>query len=275
MKKYIYKIGFLAIIAAGIFTSCDEDTVTYNGENFATLATPSFTTLRIPENVGVFKMAVSIAFPVSNDVTITYEVTSDVAVEGVDYTSATSVVIPAGQVTTDIVINVIDNEVLDDSKPLQLKLTSISDSSISLGIANVGSTTKTGLIVNDDCTTEFSIWFGDIVVSEGGSSTASTGGVNAAGDCNILVVTGDVFGFGAEDDKEIPILLTPSSEGATSGTVTIDDQLYCQACSSNMNVNVKGTGTYNEVTKVITVNYTITRSDSASATGTITIRPAN
>lgn len=275
MKKYIYKIGLLAVIAAGFFTSCDEDTVTYSGENFATLATPSFTTLRIPENGGVFKIAVSIAFAVSHDVTINYEVTSDAAQEGVDYTTGTSVVIPAGQVTTDIEIDVVDNDVLDDSKAIELKLTSISDNGISLGIANEGSTVKRGLIVNDDCTTEYSIWFGDINVNDGGTIVASTGGVNASGDCNILVVTGDIFGFGAEDDKETPILLTPGSEGATSGTVTIDDQLYCQACSEGLNINVKGTGTYNEVTRIITVDYNITRSDNATASGTIIITPAN
>lgn len=276
MKKYIYKFGLLTIASAVFLISCDEDVVDFNGQNFVTLNSPASTTISISEDVGTAVIPVTMAFARPNDVVVNYTLTSTVAQPGQDFTVAgPSITIPAGQLSANIEIAINDNDILDDSKNITLDLTSISDASVSLGTSDVGSYRKIGLIVNDDCTTEYSLFFGELTVTEGGSVSATTGGVNATGDCNILVITGDVFGFGAEADKEIPILFTPASEGATSGTVTIGSQLYCQACNSGLNLDIAGTGTYNEVTRVIVINYTITRSDGATASGTVRITPAN
>lgn len=259
MKRYIYKLGLLAIAAATFLVSCDEDTVTYSGENFVTLQNVASTSFRFFENAGTFTVPVTIAFPVDHDVTVGFTLTSDTAVEGVDYTiPGNTVVIPAGKVTADLVINIIDNDILDDSKVFQFKLTSISDTGIALGIANPGSTTKRALLINDDCTTEFAIWFGDLNVASNGSNAGTAiGDVNENGDCNILLVTGLLHPGVGESDGPINFVFTPSSEGATTGTVVAESQLYQSQAYTEAGVTYDifytATGTYDEVTKVLNI----------------------
>jgi len=258
MKRYIYKIGLLAVAAAAFLVSCDEDTVSYSGENFVTLQNVASTSLRFWENGGDFKIPVTIAFPVDHDVTVGFTFTSNTAVAGVDYTlPGNTVVIPAGKVTADIVIGVIDNEILDDSKVFQFNLTSISDSGIALGIANPGSKTKRALLVNNDCTTEFAIWFGDLdPVVNGASIGDATGDVNENGDCNLLLVTGDIYP-NRTSTSPIVFEFRPNSPGATSGTIRIQKQLYeaggYDDDGTALDVFYEGSGTYNEVTKVIRI----------------------
>ncbi|KGO84759.1 hypothetical protein Q765_19820 [Flavobacterium rivuli WB 3.3-2 = DSM 21788] len=279
MKRYIYKIGLLAIAAATFLVSCDEDTVSYSGENFVTLQNVASTSLRFFENAGTYSIPVTIAFPVDHDVTVGFTLTSDTAVEGVHYTlPGNSIVIPAGQVTANIVIGIIDNDILDDSKVFQFKLASISDTGIALGIANPGSTTKRALLINDDCTTEFAIWFGDLNVASNGSNVGTAiGDVNENGDCNILLVTGLLHPGVGESDGPINFVFTPNSPGATSGTVVAESQLYqaqgYEEAGVSYDIFYTATGTYNEVTKVLNVVSSARISLGAFADRTVQLTP--
>ncbi|MCO6148317.1 Calx-beta domain-containing protein [Flavobacterium sp. NRK1] len=257
MKRYILKLALFAF-CAGTLMSCDEDTVTYGGTNFVSFDKVGDIQYPFFENRGVSEIPVNLAFPKSSDVTVTFTITSDVAVEGVDYNVLTpgSFTIPAGETTGYIKIDVVDNDVMDDSKILNITLTGTSDSSVSLGLADEGSKYKNFLIVNDDCTTNFLEFVGKYSVVNGDNDVIGTAEatVNETGECNILWISGVI-----EDvlenptDTYIQFTLVPGANPATSenvGTLSAYQQLYCEKCytdenSTQQNILFTGGGQYN------------------------------
>lgn len=283
MKKYIIRTALLAVVGFGFLTSCDEDTVTYGGSNFVSYDDVSVTNINALENGGVFELPVYLAFPKSEDVVITFEVTSDVAQPGVHYevlTPSSGLVIPAGETQASIRVNIIDNDILDDSKSLQVKLLSVvEDSSVALGMADEASTNKKLLILNNDCTTNFFTWVGDLKWDRGNPNPGTgtgTGTVNSTGDCNVLLVDGG-FGYGPAQDFPIEFAFAPGANAAT-GTVVALEQLYCQECYDKdgvmVNVLFKGTGSYNSNTKKLIISGECTIPGGSFGAHTIVFEPA-
>ena len=237
MKRYILKLALLAI-SMSAFVSCDEDTVTYGGQNFVSFDKVAKKRFNAFENVGIAEIPVNMAFPKSNDVTVTFKIENSQAVAGVDYVVLTpdAVTIPAGETSANIRIQITNNEILNDSKSLEITLTSISDSSVALGISDVASTFKRFLIVNDDCTTNFLPFVrqynvldeNDVII---GSAEAD---VTENGDCNILRLSGvleNVFPRSTDEGNFIEVTLAPGPGGnKNSGTFSGVQQLYCTEC---------------------------------------------
>lgn len=288
MKRYFLKLALVAI-SVGTLVSCEEDTVTYGGQNFVTFDVVNSTSLRFFENAGVSEIPVNLAFPKSNDVTINFTVASDVAVAGVDYNVLTpgSVTIPAGQTSANIRIEVLDNTVLNDSKPLEITLVSSTDTSVAVGLTDEGSTYKRFLIVNNDCTTTSFDWYGTLNFNTGGSTGfngTAEADVNDTGDCNLLVITGD-YAAGGRVGLPINFVFIPNSTAPdASGTVTVDEQLYCEACytedEKDYNILISGTGTYNSTvatnkTIIVSITATVDGLGSFSPTTTVFTVPTN
>jgi hypothetical protein len=288
MKRYFLKLALVAI-SVGTLVSCEEDTVTYGGQNFVTFDVVNSTSLRFFENAGVSEIPVNLAFPKSNDVTINFTVASDVAVAGVDYNVLTpgSVTIPAGQTSANIRIEVLDNTVLNDSKPLEITLVSSTDTSVAVGLTDEGSTYKRFLIVNNDCTTTSFDWYGTLNFNTGGSTGfngTAEADVNDTGDCNLLVITGD-YAAGGRTGLPVNFVFIPNSAAPdASGTVTVDEQLYCEACytedEKDYNILISGTGTYNSTnatnkTIIVSITATVDGLGSFSPSTTVFTVPAN
>jgi len=240
MKRYILKLALLAL-SAGTLISCDEDTVTYGGTNFVTFDKVASTRYNFFENGGVSKIPVNLAFPKSNDITVTFTVTSTVAVAGVDYNvlSPGSIVIPAGQTTGYIEVEIINNEIMNDSKTLDITLTSVNDTSVSLGINDVASTFKKFLIINDDCTTNFIAFIGryNSIDTETQNVIGSADvDVTETGECNLLNISGVLDNrIQNETDSYITFVLSPAGSNKNSGSLKADQQLYCEECYPNGN----------------------------------------
>ena len=265
MKKYIIKSALLATLAFATLTSCDEDTVTYGGQNFVTYENVANTRVSAFENGGIYEIPVNLAFPTSQDVTVSFEVTSDVAQAGVHYELLTQspITIAAGETQTIIRINVIDNDILNDSKSLQVKLLEVtSDSSIAVGLADEGSYEKSVLLLNNDCTTNFFTWVGDLNWTRSGENAGSgtaIGDVNSFGDCNILKIQeGSDFAYGPSQEFPVEFTFTPGTSGPNSGTVVAGEQIWCQQCydegDKSYDVLFKATGSFNATTKKLIIS---------------------
>lgn len=263
MKKYILKLALLTL-SMGTLMSCEEDTVTYGGKNFVSF--DNVASVRYPffEHKGISEIPVNMAFPVSNDVTVSFTLTSPVAIEGVHYIVLTpgSITIKAGETSANIRIQVIDNDIMDDSKALDLTLTGVSGGDITLGLADQGSDYKRFLIVNDDCTTDFLEFFGkfDVTNDEGDVIGTATADVNENGDCNILLIKG-VLEDQLENETDKPILFefVPGAGGnARRGTLKAYQQLYCEECYTDPNGNkqtflFEGGGRFNADTSTLDI----------------------
>jgi len=278
MKKYIKHLVLLTAFVS-MLTSCEEDTVTYNGKNFVSLNSVASTRLNFRENAGTSEIPVNIAFARSTDLVVNYTLTSEVAQTGVHYNDLTggSVTIPAGETSANIRIQVIDNEDIDASKPLFLTLTDVSDSDVSLGLTDRGSIYKRFLIVNNDCTTNFDIWVGALKITMDAAVTDATGDFNEDGECNILLVDGVLHPNGAPD-APITFTFTPSSPNSPTGTIVALEQIYQAGGYTQAGVaydiKYSATGTYNETTKTINIVSKNFISLGSFEDANVTIRPA-
>lgn len=254
MKRYFLKLA-LVTLSVVTLVSCEEDTVTYGGNNFVTFEDVAVITYPFFENNGVSEIPVNMAFPQSVDVTVNFTVDSDVAVEGVDYTLITPnvITIPAGETTASIKINVIDNDILDDSKSLKVTLTTTSDANTTVGLADAASKSKNFLIVNNDCTTTAFSFLGTLNYETSGAfpySGVAEANVTDAGDCNVLMISGDFSGINRSQAAPIKFTFeTNSSEiPDPTGTLKADQQLWCEECynpdGTAYNIFFSATGTY-------------------------------
>lgn len=234
MKRYFLKSALLVLSMATLI-SCDEDTVTYGGKNFVSFERVASNRISFFEHLGTSQIPVDIAFPVDHDVTVKFTVTSDNAQAGVHYVlPSNEVTIPAGATSANIEIQVIDNEVFNDSKALAITLTEISDSNITIGLEDAGSKAKRFLIVNDDCTTNFFDFVGLFGVTASGTDLGvAEVDVNDNGDCNIIRISGVLDNqLQNPTDTYIEFTMTPGtgSNGANQGSLTSVQQAYCVDC---------------------------------------------
>jgi len=297
MKRYIVK---LALLTLGLVTlvSCDEDTVTYGGQNFVSFDKVASTRYNAFENIGTAEIPVNMAFPKSNDVVVNFKIENSTGVEGVDYTVLTpgSVTIPAGETTGYIKIQITNNEILNDSKSLEITLTGISDSSIALGISDKASAFKRFLIVNDDCTTNFLPFVSqyNVINSDDVVIGTASADVNENGDCNVLRLTGlleDIAQTGTDEGTYIDITLVPGGSNKNGGTIISDQQFYCAKCfqypdaQTNNDVLLKISGGFSNTTisnpqngiKQLTINaaFYLASSTSPLTTANVRLRAVN
>lgn len=271
MKRYFLKSALLVLSMATLI-SCDEDTVTYGGKNFVSFERVASNRLTFFEHLGVSEIPVDLAFPVNHDVIVKFSVDpgdSGTAVEGVDFTvESKEIVIPAGATSGVIKINVIDNDMMNDSKAFELRLTETSDSNITLGLEDEGSKFKRFLIVNDDCTTNFFDFVGEFYATAGGSDLGiATVDVNDNGDCNIIRISGPISSFqGLVADDYIQFTMTPAGSNPNAGSLSAVQQLYCSECftynSKEQTMLFNGSGTFSysaaQNRRTITITGTIT-----------------
>lgn len=265
MKNILVKLSSLFLFV-GILTSCEEDKVMYSGGDIIMFSNTS-AGVSVNEDAGQADLTVLLSKEYTSEVTVNFEVTDDTAIQGTHFSiSGTSIVIPAGETSGKITINLVDDNDGNPARTFGIKLlsSSISDATIGLG-GDEGSYAKTVTIANDDCPTQANLWYGNLsLLDVGFAATAGTGSANASGDCDIILVQGDVAGGGITPPDGTLFYLTPDFEGATTGTVEVPAQTYCVNCSEGMDAKFTGTGTYDQTTKTILVDYSLDRTDGAN-----------
>jgi hypothetical protein len=225
-------------------------------EKFVSFKT-STAQIREPDLAG--SAMIDLSYVSSEDVLVTYEIEELGAIEGIDYeiVSPNPLVIPAGSFGAELEVAVTDNTTFEpNARQFKVTITSVSG-----GVVAQGNSSITFTVVNNDCQANTSVWYGNISLYDVGyATTLGTGSANATGDCNILQVAGDVSGAGVA--TVVLVYFTPTTPGATSGTVNVPSQ---NGINGSTRYKYEGTGVYDEVTGVLLINYKF--SDTVAPTG--------
>ncbi len=257
MKKYI----LLFAMSLFLFASCEEDLTIYEeGDGFVQLATTS----SVSFEEGDSAVSTSVILGASENpsgVTVTFTVTSsDPSRYTVEPASGT-LEIPAGEFSADIVITPIENILVDGDVELVIELTSGSSRAIGIGGEGLQSTSRTVVLVDNDCPVDTNQFIGtysvDEVFTAGGNEGLTLSGafgesyqiemVAQPGDASgtRLVITNSA-GFNTYiTDGTVLILQT------CPGTVTFDPLPLTPALFANLTIE---TAVYDEEASTITVN---------------------
>ncbi|MDC6367793.1 MULTISPECIES: hypothetical protein [Flavobacteriaceae] len=127
------------------------------------------------------------------------------------------------------------------------------------------------LIITPNCesTVDTSIWSGNLNAEDVGFSTSQAEGVAS---CGKLLIKGDVLGYGCENMPEFEITLNPSSDEATSGTVSGGQQTWNCFEGENFELLILG-GTYDEISGEIAVDYEFYAEGEFSFDGQLLVSP--
>lgn len=265
MKKFIYKASLLGLVAATLLTSCDEDTVVYNGGTFVQFTEAVNTaTLPVTEASGIVSIPVSLSTAQKSDVTITVTVTSEDAVVGENYNVITpTVTFAAGETEKNIQIEVLNDDDFNLARTLVVTIASAAPSTVTLGLSGMASTTvKNVVISNDDydCDTDFNYWLGALsgVTTSGDAGSFSATGSGGA-NCDILTIKGDLANWSAPDRDEYVLTFT-AEDSSGSGSVsvsTVVDDAYVYDDTTTFIIKYEATGTYDTETGEIVLDYAV------------------
>lgn len=267
------KIFFLAV---GLFAiSCEQndhdlfktfDDYTYVGFTNGNAAVST------AEDSGTFEIPVLISAAQDQDVVVTLTTTDGTAVAGQHFSLVSSTVtIPAGQYGASFVVNIVDDEDLNESRTFEIGLTA-NVAGIRVGLdGSIGTSEKTVLIVNDDCPTNYNIWFGAILVEDVGfGDTPGVGSANASGTCDILVVDNNMSGFTAVTNTIHEVVLVPDFDGATTGTAAVADTTVrtniANAQFGPLSAVYEASGFYDEDSATITLEYVLKAVNAGGST---------
>jgi hypothetical protein len=272
MKNNLIKLASFVLVAPFFLVGCEPDVVTYSGSDFVTLRDANFPNMNVTENAGTVSIPVEISSLQSTDVTVNYTLTSDDAVAGVNYNVLTpTIVIPAGQYSGTFQIEIIDDEDFNLNRTLKFELTGTSVASLGVGIADVGSYSKTITIVNNDydCDTQFNYFLGNLNINTDGTATTSTGYGTAV--CDILYIDGDLANYG--NTKTYDIEFTADDSSGETGTVsvsTVIDPGYELSDGTIVDIVYVGEGIYDINSGQIVIDFAFDAYQGSTRLGTFT-----
>lgn len=191
-------------------------------------------------------LLIEISYAQSSDVEVTYEVEVDGAIEGVDFEvdAPNPIVIPAGEYSVKVPVNVTDNTTFDGEDPRTFTITITEVSASGVGINGVTSATIT--IADDDCLLVTDDYLGTFSCNEPGY-----------GDYDVTITEGDqenrfvITNFW--DYAGVTIYVDFDSE---SNTVTVPDQGIALT-QGGVQLRVEGEGKYAACTGTFFYNYIV------------------
>lgn len=257
------KILLASILSLALF-SCERDEVLYKGGEFISFANSSSTEFKVTENEGTANINLLLSTAPTSDLTVNFEYTDGSALTGVHYERVVSIVIPAGSKTGVLEIPVVDDEENNSSRTFDVKLLSSSDATLKMGYGDAGAVLKNVVIVNDDCPSKNSFYFGNLNVEDVGyGSTPGVGSANANGDCDILILANNISGVGGANTTnghKYVVLFTPTNADGSEGTVELPLQIARDVLGTisggvTVSQRVSGTGYYNSNTGEIVIDY--------------------
>ncbi|MFS4467849.1 hypothetical protein [Maribacter sp. 2210JD10-5] len=131
------------------------------------------------------------------------------------------------------------------------------------------------VIDGEGCTSEIdtSVWNGRLDLEEDFEGDLILTEANGVAGCGTLTLVGDFLSFGCESSSapSVILVLTASSEGATDGTVVAERSSY--DCLTDTNDEFEASGTYDETTATIILDYTVYSEGEESFSGTYSVKP--
>lgn len=249
----------ILILSLAIFTliACEEDRTIYSGDTFVAFRSTQ-SAVSINEAIGTYNLQIGIADEQNEDISVELDVTSDSAIEGTHFNIPSSVTIPAGETLVTIPVEIVDDELNNTTRNFMVEIASVSNPSVNIGIVDEGSYSKTFSIVNDDCPTQFTYWVGDIVIEDVGyGSFGGSSSVNENGDCDILVVNGNLPQAGSPDNTLYEVQFIPTNGEGTEGIVIVESTLVREQADTNglYDGYYEGSGTFDVSTGEIIIDY--------------------
>lgn len=249
----------ILILSLAIFTliACEEDRTIYSGDTFVAFRSTQ-SAVSINEAIGTYNLQIGIADEQNEDISVELDVTSDTAIEGTHFNIPSSITIPAGETLVTIPVEIMDDELSNPIRNFTVEIASVSNPSVNIGILDEGSYSKSFSIVNDDCPTQFTYWVGDIIVEDVGfGSFQASSSVNETGDCDLLIVDGNVAGFGSPDNTIYEIQFIPTNTEGTEGITIVESTLvkYQADTNSIADAYYEASGTFDTETGEIVLDY--------------------
>jgi gliding motility-associated-like protein len=103
-----------------------------------------------PGTNGAFSISLPPGFRSSSDITVTYAIGAGTATPGTDYQAITgTIVIPAGQNSVSVPVNVIDNTIIEPAETVIMNITGGSDAQFTYTVASGGGTATVNIADND------------------------------------------------------------------------------------------------------------------------------
>lgn len=157
MNKYLYLLLLLVVT----FSCTDDEGVNFQPDAFFLGGSTS-----VNEADGTTEITFNLLSPVTNDVTIDFELTGT-AVSPDDYSVAgLSIVLPAGETSVSLVVNLIDDNLIEEQEDIILTVTTISDPDIFVNQSD----TITITIIDDE---SIAYQSGILVANNGGAGVGT------------------------------------------------------------------------------------------------------
>ncbi len=202
--KNIAKYSILTLTVFGL-NACFDDPGTdiILKEKFVSFGSQS--NLAIVEANLTDTLFIELSYAQSSDMSVTYEVVTSGAIEGIDFEidAPNPIVIPAGKHIVKLPINVTNNLVYDGEDPriVTITLTGVSANGVDIN----GVKTAKITIIDDDCPFDIADWVGVYTVDE-----AFTAGVNAPNGFS------DFFG----ESYQVELAINPADPNLLSAVLT-------------------------------------------------------
>jgi hypothetical protein len=265
----------LAIVAMLSLITCDQsaEKIIYTG--------PSFVFFDSKEQISLYenqKTALQIPLKVSSaqadNTQVTFEVIGDNVLANSDYKvqTASPVEIVRSKFETSISILPVDNAVVQpESRTITVRITSVSNPNLSIQVVKEVQIN----LLDDDCAPtvpKVALWVGSLNISSNFGSSTGTGEGGVGGICGgSLVVTGKLVGD-SNPSSTMTIQMTQTPASPSKGVASV---IRFPLFGAGSQYEYDASGTYDEVAKVISLNFSIHDTTDATflLTGTHTITP--
>jgi hypothetical protein len=226
-------ITIIMILAAGIFSCDDEETVqdtiyefvSFAGDEQVNLGELTNTEEGYPLVVQLWKFE-----PYTQDVTVTIGIGAVNAEQGVDFIVSPSdeVTIKAGKLTSDTIwVKTINNEEANElERTFDISIHSFSDPDVKIGLGLTEP--KKGLIefkiLDDECSGNPICAFNTTLTNTIGGGTENPAAGVVDKNAGTVTVSGDLIDYSPFSSATLTITLTPSGPGSASGEASFGEQ---------------------------------------------------
>lgn len=241
---------FLLFLAA-----CGEDPEPEIKQEKITIFFDSESKIEIKENDNTeIVIPIKISLSQEESITVTYELIGQEVVSGSDFDllSENPITIPAGSTQADVRIRINNNDIVQsEDRNIYLRFRAIDKDYVKTAIPKE----VTISIEEDDCsldTSDVSVWIGPLTIQSNNESLGGTGAENSNGLCSGTFNVKGKFVGNQNPESTLTVVLVQDPINPTKGTATISRAKLFDFTSQ---YEFEATGTYDETTKKITLNY--------------------
>lgn len=262
MKKL--SIYLCVLFTALLFTSCEEDLIVYNGENYVIFegTSASISESAAARTITVLRSNADDALSAEIGVNSYFANSTSTSADASFSLSSTSISFAAGEFSTTFTITPVDDIDASGAKIVELTFNSLSQSGVSAGFpgASAFNGTFTVTLVDDDCPFDITAFAATFNANEPGYGDYDVTFTQV--DANTIVANnfwdfGGVVNYDFNTNSSTPEVTLPAQDVVMGGTTY-------RVIGTNTDNGTGADGTYESCTGNFTVNYRV-----YDATGTV------